>query len=362
MQILDSVISSKLKVKNDKYNRKPLVSLVIPAYNEADIVEKNLKEICNYMVSLEDEYQWEIVFINDGSNDDTGQIAEAFASSRKNVHTYHHVINLRVGHALKNAFQKCRGDYIVTLDLDLSYSTEHIEKLLNKIQETKAKIVITSPYMKGGKVSNVPWLRKKLSVWANRFLSYISKANLHTLTSMVRAYDREFLSSLDLRSTDMEINLEIIYKTMLLRGRIEEIPAHLNWGFQKNGSTKRKSSFRIARGIIQYILSGFTFRPFMFFIVPGFALMILSTYTLIWVLIHVISAYMMVPDIYNSFDATFSVAVANAFRKSPHSFFVGGISLIVSIQLISLGIISFQNKRYFEDMFHLCTNIYRNNQ
>ena len=59
----------------------------------------------------------------------------------------------------------------------LSYSPDHIEKMLAKIRETRAKIVIASPYLKGGKVSNVPWLRKTLSKWANRFLARASGGN-----------------------------------------------------------------------------------------------------------------------------------------------------------------------------------------
>ena len=42
-----------------------------------------------------------------------------------------------------------------------------------------------------------------------------------------------------------------------------------------------------------------------------------------------------------------------AFEKSPHSFVVGGIALIVGIQLLSLGLLSAQKKRYFEELFHL---------
>jgi hypothetical protein len=75
--------------------------------------------------------------------------------------------------------------------------------------------------MKEGKVSNVPWLRKTLSIWANRFLAFFAKdrysERLSTLTGMVRAYDADFLSRLNLKAMDMDINPEIIYKAMILR-------------------------------------------------------------------------------------------------------------------------------------------------
>jgi cellulose synthase/poly-beta-1,6-N-acetylglucosamine synthase-like glycosyltransferase len=70
---------------------KPLVSLVLPAYNEAQILAANLEQLRIYMVSLEAEYDWEMVIINDGSRDETGDIAERFSQGRDNVRVYHHI-------------------------------------------------------------------------------------------------------------------------------------------------------------------------------------------------------------------------------------------------------------------------------
>ena len=48
------------------------------------------------------------------------------------------------------------------------------------------------------------------------------------------------------------------------------------------------------------------------------------------------------------------------FRERPYAFFIGGVSLIVSFQFISLGFLSLQNKRYFEELFHLNSGILKN--
>src|SRR5690606_33410744 len=130
-------------------------------------------------------------------------------------------------------FQNSKGDYIITLDLDLSYSVNHIERLLEKIIETEADVVIASPYMKGGKVTNVPFGRKLMSRFVNFLLEVISREKIHTFTGMVRAYNGNYLKHLALKARDNEINPEIIYKTILLRGSIVEIPAHLDWSAQK---------------------------------------------------------------------------------------------------------------------------------
>ena len=280
------------------------------------------------------------------------RLAEAFAKTRDNVRVLHHTVNFGLGQAFKFAFNHCCGDYIVTLDLDLSYGPDHIEKLLNEIRETKAKIVVTSPYMKGGKISHVPWLRRTLSIWANRFLSLAAKGNLSTLTSMVRVYDAKFLKTLNLKSTGMDINPEIIYKAMLLRARIKEIPAHLDWHLQKAEGVKRRSSMKVLRHTMSVLLSGFLFRPVMFFIVPGFALLLFALLANTWVFIHFFAHYQHLSQ-YSGFGVRASAALAAAFSQSPHTFIVGGMSLMLAIQLISLGILALQSKSYFEEIFHL---------
>lgn len=338
---------------------KPSVSVVLPAYNEAAIIEKNMKILNNYMKGLEDLYDWELIIVNDGSSDDTGELAERFARDKENIIVLHHIVNFRLGQALRFAFNNCKGDYVVVMDMDLSYSPDHIRTMLEKIRQTRAKIVVASPYMKGGTTASIPWLRRQLSVWANKFLSYTARGNLSTLTGMVRTYDRRFLQSLSLRSMDMSINAEIIYKAMLLHARIVEVPAVLDWSLQITPGVKRKSSMKIGRSVLAYLLSGFMFRPFFFFILPGFSLMILSIYSFFWVFAHTLNQYENLPSSFATVDVRLSAAVANAFQQAPHTFIIGGISLMLAFQLISLGILSLQSKKYFEDMFQLCTDIFK---
>ncbi len=52
---------------------RPLVSVVVPAYNEAEILPTNLTVLCDYLARLEEMYRWEVIIVNDGSTDDTGR-------------------------------------------------------------------------------------------------------------------------------------------------------------------------------------------------------------------------------------------------------------------------------------------------
>ncbi|HEV8725023.1 MAG TPA: glycosyltransferase family 2 protein [Candidatus Binatia bacterium] len=345
----------------ERRDPRPFVSVVVPAFNEAAIIERNLPELCRYMESLQDRYRWELVLVNDGSADDTGKLAEAFGQNKPNVRVLHHDCNRGLGQAFQTAFDHCHGDYVVTLDLDLSYAPAHIEQLLNKIRRTKAKVVTASPYMKGGVISSVPWLRRTLSIWANRFLSFAARGNLSTLTSMVRVYDRQFIASLPLRSMGMDINPEIIYKAMLLHANVDEIPAHLDWHLQNAERATRKSSMKVVRHTMAVLLSGFLFRPVMFFLVPGFGLLCLSVYVNAWMFAHFFNYYQELSQ-YTWPLARASAAVAAAYQVAPHTFIVGGMTLMLAIQLISLGILALQNKSYFEEIFHLGASVYKATQ
>jgi len=361
------VVREYLKSFEEDLAGKPplLISLVIPAYNEAQILEENLDRIYQYTLQRGEYFYWELVIVNDGSRDETCQIATNFACQKNNIIIVNHFKNQGLGQALKSGFAHANGDYIITLDVDLSYAPYHIEILLEKILETRAKVVVASPYMKGGQVSNVPLFRKFLSIWANRFLALTAKKTLSTFTGMVRVYDARFLRGLNLKATGMDINPEIIHKAQLLGARIEEVPAHLHWsderleGLQKRSQLRqsRQSSMKIFRHTWAILFYGFIFRPVMFFILPSLILFLISMYANIWALIHCWTFYQTLSQTTPFPDPT--LALAKAFQQSPHTFLMGGMTLMLSIQLFSLGILAVQSKSYFEEIFYLASAIFR---
>lgn len=328
------------------------VSIILPAYNEEALIADTLDQVRTYMLGLSDRYDWEIVVVDDGSADATGDVAVSYAAQHPNVRVLRHHSNFNVGQALRYAFSTCTTDYLVTLDTDLSYGPEHIGRLLETIERTRARIVIASPYLSGGLLTNVPRVRELASRNANRLLSMTAPGELRTLTGMVRAYDRRFLAGIDLKSTDVAINTEIIYKAQLLGAKIVEIPAHLDWTRQLAVAGARSSSIRLTRSVLAYVLSAFVFRPIIFFAIPGAVALLASLWTLMW------AAYRTFENYPESTEG-FSGAVALAYQDAPHTFLVGGIAFVIGVQLLSLAILSMQNKRYFEEVFHLGTTVLR---
>ena len=156
---------------------------------------------------------------------------------------------------------------------------------------------------------------------------------------------------------DTEINTEIVYKAQILHARIVEIPAHLDWSFASTGGTRRAATnFRFTRTTISSLFSSFLFRPFWFFMLPGLILLGVAAYSFAWCIWHVAQVYGDPSPFGNS---GLTGAIQNAYERAPHTFLLTGITFVISIQLISLGVIAAQGKRYFEELFHLGTSIYR---
>jgi glycosyltransferase involved in cell wall biosynthesis len=316
----------------------PSVSVVVPAYNEAAIIQSTLAQLGAYLESLGDRYRWEIVVVDDGSKDNTGNLAQEFAEANPQwfVRVLRHFTNFNLGQTLRFAFNDVHTDYLVTVDCDLSYSVDHIGRLLDKITSTRAKVVLASPYAAGGDVANVPRLRRLLSKWANRYLAVGVKGELSTLTGMVRAYDVRFLQQLDLSSMDVGINTEIIYKARILNAKIEEIPATLAWITE--GGERRVSKFKIIGSMKTYLLSGYLFRPLLSFAIPGFLFLGLSLFSILLIIKQWL---------------TNDITLAHSFGDSPATAIIAAVAFAISLQFFGIGLLAWQSKRNFENLFHL---------
>jgi len=337
-------------------NAIPFVSIIIPCYNEEAILTQNLETIIHYLKSKSGKYNWEIVIINDGSKDKTGEIADEYEQKCSRIRVIHHPTNLNLGNALKTGFKNAKGDIFVVMDIDLSYSVEHIETMVDKLLETSSDIIIASPYMPGGKVTAVPFSRRIMSLWVNNLMRIAAQDKYYTYTGMVRAYKKDFIQTLNLKTKDYEINPEILYKAMILRARIVEVPASLDWTEQNKFKGKRASSMRVLRGFFSGIMSSFIFRPYIFFLGIGAFLMLLSMFELVWLLYDTLSYLSKSVEP----NKSFSISLALQFRKNPQSFIVGGITFVAALQFLSVGFLSLQSKRYFEELFHLGTSFKKN--
>lgn len=109
------------------------LSLIIPAYNE----EGNIRPLYERILRSLKEEDWELIFINDGSTDNTGKEIEEICREDPRIRVIHFPLNKGKGKALKEGFSLAEGDIIITLDADLQDDPEEIPRLLEEIEKGK---------------------------------------------------------------------------------------------------------------------------------------------------------------------------------------------------------------------------------
>lgn len=109
-----------------------MISIVVPVFNEEESLEHFLAELKRNLPALKES--WEIIFIDDGSNDNSLKILKEFERKDKNIKVFSFRKNLGKAEALTAGFQKAKGDYVITLDADLQDQPSEIGKLLDKVK------------------------------------------------------------------------------------------------------------------------------------------------------------------------------------------------------------------------------------
>src|SRR3990167_6236545 len=117
------------------------LSVFFPAYNEEKNIEATVQKADQVLKTLGlDAY--EIIIVNDGSKDDTGQVADRLATTNKNIKVIHHNSNKGYGEALKSGFYNSKYDWITFTDSDGQFDFSEVTNFIEKQEETQADLVI----------------------------------------------------------------------------------------------------------------------------------------------------------------------------------------------------------------------------
>ncbi len=150
-------------------DRHRSVRFAIPAYNEAASIEDLIARIGE--VSREQNWDCEIVIVDDGSSDGTGNLARASSASFAPVVVLRNEPNQGLGRTIRRALKEASersgpGDVIVTLDADLTQDPGDVPAMLAKLDEGY-DVVIASRYRKGSAVEGLSTFRRMLSYGAS---------------------------------------------------------------------------------------------------------------------------------------------------------------------------------------------------
>lgn len=241
-------------------NGRPELSLILPVYNE----EKNLpvlyREIIDSCEGLGKSF--EVLFIDDGSTDESGNILRDIHKSDKRVRVIRFRRNFGQTAALSAGFHHSRGEIVVTMDADLQNDPRDIPLLLEKIEEG-------FDIVSGWRIKRKDnFFRRRLpSALANRLISFITGVKLHDYGCTLKAFRRDVIKNIDLYG-EMHRFIPAIASTMGVD--IAEIKVHHRP--RKHGKSKY-SVMRFIKVILDLLtvkfLLSYSTRPLQIFGVFG---------------------------------------------------------------------------------------------
>jgi glycosyltransferase involved in cell wall biosynthesis len=195
----------------------PLLSVVMPAYNEADTVEAALRRIREVPLRLE------IIVVNDASTDGTREILDTLAKGTLVDRVIHHEKNRGKGAAIRSGAAAATGDVLVVQDADLEYDPADLPALLQPIRTGKADAVYGSRFQGGP--------HRVLYFWhyvGNRFLTLLSNMftnlNISDLETCYKLVRMDLLKRLPLSSNRFGFEVEITARLSQAHARIWEMP------------------------------------------------------------------------------------------------------------------------------------------
>lgn len=202
-----------------------MISVVIPVYNEEGNLNILYSELKQTLDSVDDDY--EIVFVNDGSTDDSHKILNDISKVEVRVKIINFEKNSGLTSALDAGFHYAQGDFIITLDADLQYKTADLLKIL---QELKDNDVVIS--YRVNRLQADGFIKMFSSKIANYIRNKILNENFHDVGSL-KAFKKPCLEKLVLyRGFNC-----FIPSLMRMSGfRIKEIPIESyrrKWGHSK---------------------------------------------------------------------------------------------------------------------------------
>lgn len=112
-----------------------MVSVIMPAYNMERFIEQAIRSVMNQTY-----WDWELLVIDDGSKDETCQIAERLSAEDSRVRLIRNEKNMGVARTRNRGLDLCRGEYIALLDSDDVWHPEKLEKQLTRMQQTGADL------------------------------------------------------------------------------------------------------------------------------------------------------------------------------------------------------------------------------
>ncbi len=301
------------------------ISILIPVFNEEDSIKILYDELKRNLDSI---YNWEVIFINDGSTDKSSEFIKELINQNSNIKLISFLQNRGKSEALNVGFKECLGKYVITIDADLQDDPSEIKNLIAKLNDGYDMV---SGWKRNRKDSIAKTLPSKIYNFVLRFFSGIK---LHDFNCGLKAYKKNVVKVINIYG-GMHRFIPIIAKQNGF-SKISEIS--VNHRERKFGQSKYGSS-RLLHGFFDFVtvlfLNKYFSRPLHFFGSFGFLLSFIGL---------AINSYLT----YNWIYFNYLVSPSINFTMNRPLLFFGILTLIIGFQLISIGLIGELIVKYYK--------------
>ncbi len=190
------------------------LTIVFPAYNEEENIEKVIKDALRIFPNYAKEI--EIIAVNDGSRDRTGEIIEELSNRYPEVKAIHHKENKGYGAALKSGFYNAKGEYVFFTDSDNQFDLEDFRVLFPYIKDFDLVI--------GYRIKRRdPFYRIVNAKLYNLLIRIIFGLKVKDINCAFKVMKRSIFDSIKLESDGALINAELLIKSLNKGYRIKEV-------------------------------------------------------------------------------------------------------------------------------------------
>lgn len=196
------------------------LSIIVPVYNEEMHIERVLEQIV--AAPLPKGVEREIIVVNDGSTDRTGEIVQRVASLSREVEVHTFDSNQGKGSAIREGLKHTIGDIILTQDGDLEYDPRDYARLIRPILDRRADVVYGSRFL------GSPRGMRFMNLVANKILVFLAnflyRAQITDEATAYKAFRKEALSQIELKCVRFEFCPEVTAKLRKRGYEIIEVP------------------------------------------------------------------------------------------------------------------------------------------
>ncbi len=228
---------------------RPLLSIIIPAYNEEKRLPDSLKEIIDF--ADRQPFGIEIMVVDDGSEDGTATLIDEFRSRYPSVSVTRNPHRGK-GHAVKTGMLTARGEYLFLCDADLSMSIDQVETFLPPHQEEGYDIVIGSREIEGAKRYDEPAYRHFMGRIFNLIVRIFALRGFQDTQCGFKSFKREAARDVfSLQTMDgFGFDVEVLFIAQQKGYRILELP--IGWRHVSNSRiSPLRDTFKMFRDVLR---------------------------------------------------------------------------------------------------------------